>query len=232
MNMPSHAGFRSGLVTSAALLALLGGCAGGAPAKAPPDGGGTGGAGGATNFTTTDLATWLQMTTTGSGSGSANTLDFEDVPEGRLTGSEWSGAAGRPQLVSVAGEGLYIGVAAKTFAQIASAPSGTNMLLPIEVNSQDEPSEGIIRFDFDAPVRAFAATFVDVEADYASTGFGLSNDATPRFAFNQAPSGADGAFAFLGVVLSDPVASIAIHFATGPSIDGVLVDDVRYVMAR
>ena len=198
----------------------LGGAAGGAGESMGP--GGTTSGGPTSDVVTTDVTEWEQL----AGSETV-TIDFEDASPGQLTGTEWNALPGAPTLVSVSGEGLYLGVAGTTYTQIATAPSGTQMLLPIEVSSQQEPSQGIIRFDFDSPVRSFAATFIDVEADFATTGIGLEGDAEPHLHFPEQPA---TLFAFLGIVLEEPVTSLAIHFATGPSIDGVLVDDVRYVL--
>jgi hypothetical protein len=196
------------------------GAAGGAGDSAGP--GGTTGGGLTADVVTTDATEWEQLA-----GGQIITIDFEDALPGQLTGTEWNALPGAPALVSVSGEGLYIGVAGTTYAQIPTAPSGTQMLLPIEVDSEQEPGEGIIRFDFDSPVRSFAATFIDVEADFATTGIGFDGAQSPRLHFPEQPA---TDFAFLGIVLSDPVTSLAIHFATGASIDGVLVDDVRYVL--
>lgn len=76
-------------------------------------------------------------------------------------------------------------------------------------------------------MRSFAATFIDVEADFTTTGIGFGGAQNPRLHFPEQPT---THFAFLGIALKDPVTSLAIRFATGASIDGVLVDDVRYAL--
>ena len=37
-------------------------------------------------------------------------------------------------------------------------------------------------------------------------------------------------FSFLGLVSDSPFTSVDIHFATGPSSDGVLIDDLQYAV--
>ncbi|MEE4539323.1 MAG: VPLPA-CTERM sorting domain-containing protein [Erythrobacter sp.] len=147
-------------------------------------------------------------------------VDFDSIP-GSVTipinGDEFPGVT----FSSLSGEALFVGN--PTLGQVVNPPSGANMFSPACTPS----CEGIVRVDLDAPVFALGATFIDVEADFATTGFSFDLGANvPQFSFS-GPQG-QGSFSFLGVVSDAPFTSIAIHFATGANIDGVLIDDLTF----
>lgn len=159
---------------------------------------------------------------------SITTIDFDNQPSGILNPSSFNEDPGAPVFELVSGEAVVIAEAYATYQQIVTAPSGTKYLIPVEVSNQQEPAEGIIRVTFTKPIIALSATFIDVEADFATTGFSASGELVPTFAFMSQPT---GSFAFLGVLLAEPTTYVDIHFATGASIDGVGLDDFQYVLA-
>ncbi|MFK8015707.1 MAG: thrombospondin type 3 repeat-containing protein [Gammaproteobacteria bacterium] len=152
-------------------------------------------------------------------------INFESV-EGSETvpiqGDEFQSFTGDPLFESIEGIGVFVGNPAP--GQIPSPPSGVNMMGPPCTPS----CEGIIRLTFSEPVLAIGATFVDVEADFVSTGFSTIVDRTlPEVAFS-APQG-QGSFGFLGLVSQKSFTAVDVHFATGANIDGTLIDDLQYV---
>ena len=159
--------------------------------------------------------------------GAATTLiDFESVPGSAtpLAGDEFAGFAGSPTFTGRDDRAIFVGN--PTMGQVTSPPSGVNMFHPL----CDPSCEGVVVLTFSQAVTRIGAVFIDVEADFALTGFSLdvASD-VPEFAFSS-PQG-QGAFSFLGLVSDDPFTRIAIHFATGPNIDGVLIDDLEYAFA-
>ncbi|QDU66234.1 hypothetical protein [Engelhardtia mirabilis] len=167
-----------------------------------------------------DPSGWL-IATAGS---SVVTLDFDNVAGSTsvpIVGNEFLAELSCPILTDTSGNGIFVGNPAP--GQVPNPPSPPNMLSPACTPS----CEGVIRVSFSEPVRAVSAIFIDVEADFASTGLGLSlGAALPDVAFSS-PQG-QGTFSFLGVVSIVPFTAVDIHFATGANIDGVLIDDLAY----
>ncbi len=166
-----------------------------------------------------DRAAWL------SASGPANLIDFDSVPTSAvdpLQGDEFSDNPGAPIFVDIEDRGMF----ARASNQIPNPPSPPNMFAPV-----CNPScEGIIRLRFAQPVIAVGAIFIDVEGDFDSTGLSLDLDQLlPQFPFSS--SQGQSAFSFLGVRSSVPFREIDLHFATGPNIDGTLIDNLEYVLA-
>ena len=168
-----------------------------------------------------DLAGWLDRV------GEDTTLlNFDTIPGSLVTpinGDEFSTLPGAPVFSLTVGTGMYVGNPATD--QIPIPPSGENMLGPANSGS----IEGIIKVSFDQPINSIGATFVDVEADFNSTGFSIEiNEPLPGISFSS--SKGQGAFSFLGFVSDSSFTEIEIHFATGSNIDGVLVDDLVYAI--
>ena len=152
------------------------------------------------------------------------TIDFDSIP-GSVTepiiGDEFSANPDNPIITLVEGTGIFVGNPASD--QIPNPPSGDNMLGPTNSGS----IEGILRISFSQPIHAIGATFVDVEADFNTTGFSLDiGSQLPGISF----SGTQGqaSFSFLGFVSKNSFTSVEIHFATGSNIDGILIDDLVY----
>jgi hypothetical protein len=159
------------------------------------------------------------------GAAPITTITFDTIPGSNsnpIVGNEFSSFAGSPVFTSIVGNGVYVGNAA--FSQIPVPPSPPNMLSP----SSCSPScEGVIRLTFTTPMTAVGATFVDVENEFALTGYSLVLGAvTPSISFTSAPG--DLSFKFLGFVSDVPFTAVDIHFTTGPSIDGALLDNLVY----
>jgi hypothetical protein len=164
---------------------------------------------------------WLESV----GAAQVTTITFDSIPGSTshpITGTEFVSFAGGPIFTSVVGDGVYVGKLASD--QIPNPPSAPNMLSP----SSCSPScEGVIRLSFDIPMRAVGATFVDVENEFSLTGYSLVPDApAPTIVFTSAPG--DLSFSFLGFVADKPFTSVDIHFTTGSSIDGALLDNLMY----
>jgi hypothetical protein len=99
------------------------------------------------------------------------------------------------------------------------------MLFPDDVSI-----EGILKITFSEPVNAIGATFVDAEADFATTGFSLTiGAAVPDVAFSSDQGNAS--FSFLGLISSTPFTNVEIHFASRTGFDGALLDDLVYSLA-
>ena len=176
-------------------------------------------AGAASSSVTDDRSGWLNA------SGSPNLIHFDSVPTSAvnpLQGDEFSVNPGAPVFLDIEGRGMF----AQASNQIPNPPTPPNMFGP-ECN----PScEGIIRLRFAQPVIAVGAIFIDVEGDFASTGLSLDLDQLlPQYPFTSIQG--QGAFSFLGVRSSVPFREIDLHFATGPNIDGTLIDNLEYVLA-
>ena len=169
-----------------------------------------------------DQAGWLAA------AGSTVLLDFDSIPGSTTTpiqGGEFSALPGAPFLSAAPlseTPDVYVG---DPTSQL-DAPSLPNMMGP----TCDSSCEGIVTVTFAQPVTAAGALFLDVEADYATTGYSLTpNSPFPEFAFNS--SQGQASVAFLGIVSDQPFTSVDIHFSTGPNIDGVLIDDLQYALA-
>lgn len=154
-----------------------------------------------------------------------STITFDTIPGSTATpivGNEFSALPASPTFTSVVGDGVYVGNPA--FSQIPSPPSSPNMLSP---SSCAVSCKGIVRLTFANPVRAVGATFVDVENEFALTGYSLvPGAAAPDIAFSSSPG--DQSFSFLGFVSGSPFTAVDIYFTTGLSIDGSLLDDLVY----
>lgn len=155
---------------------------------------------------------------------SAILIDFDSI-EGSLktpiAGDEFSSSPGSPFISLISGEGVFVGNPAP--GQIPIPPSGSNMLAPASSGS----IEGILKISFDEPIKAFGATFVDVEADYNSTGFSTAMGAAlPEVSFSG--NQGQGVFSFLGFISERAFTEVEIHFATGSNVDGVSLDDLIY----
>lgn len=166
-----------------------------------------------------DLTGWLDRV------GEDTTLvNFDTIPGSLVTpinGDEFSTLAGGPVISLTAGTGVYIGNPAP--GQIPVPPSGENMLGPANSGS----IEGILKVSFNQPIHSLGATFVDVEADFNSTGFSLEiGELLPAISFSS--NKGQGTFSFLGFVSDSAFTEVEIHFATGANIDGVLIDDLVY----
>lgn len=152
-------------------------------------------------------------------------IDFDSIEGSNVSpinGDEFSNKPGSPIISLVVGEGVFVG---NPTNQIPTPPSGINMLHP---GREDSVSiEGVLKVTFDEPVYAFGATFVDVEADFNSTGFSTNiGNTLPDISFTS--SQGQGAFSFLGFSSEMSFTEIDIHFATGANIDGTLLDDLVY----
>jgi hypothetical protein len=158
-------------------------------------------------------------------SGSFTTINFDTISGSNTTpivGNEFGSFPGAPFFSSIVGNGVYVGNPASN--QIPVPPSPPNMLSP----SSCSPScEGVVRLTFATPMRAVGAIFVDVENEFALTGYSLAlGAATPSIHFSSEPG--DLSFKFLGFVSDTPFTAVDIHFTTGPSIDGALLDNLVY----
>jgi hypothetical protein len=143
-----------------------------------------------------------------------------DPPVQSINGDEFSSNPGNPVISLVAGTGIFVGNPA--LRQIPNPPSGANMLIPDTVSI-----EGILKITFNEPVKAIGATFVDAEADFATTGFSLNIGApVPDVAFSSDQGNAS--FSFLGLVSDTPFTEVEIHFASRTGFDGALLDDLVY----
>ncbi len=164
---------------------------------------------------------WLDALT-----GDATTVDFESVPSlsrRLIVGNEFADNVGSPVFTQLEGVGMFVG-----------NPSGENQIIsPVSgINSFfmgcDPVCEGIVRVDFSAPINAFGAFFVDVEADFATTGFSLSDTLLPEVAFSSQQG--QNAQSHLGFTSDFPFSAVYIHFSTGPTDDGAAMDDMSYVV--
>jgi hypothetical protein len=158
-------------------------------------------------------------------SGSAlSTIDFESIAAPspvEISGNEFAGLPLSPNFTLVDGGGIFVGNPAS--GQVLTPTSGDNTLFP-ECNTS---CEGIIRVTFDQDITSFGAFFIDVEADFSSTGFSLVLGNTfPEIAFSSFQG--QNAQSFLGFISDTPFDSVDIHFTTGPNIDGTLIDDLSY----
>lgn len=158
--------------------------------------------------------------------GSGEVIDFDDQPSSGsapFDGTAYEGLPGAPTFTLIDGPGMHT----QSSGQIPNPPSPPNMLAP----TCNPSCEGIIRVTFGQPISGVGAIFVDVEADWASTGLSRTLDASvPDFPFPSDQTG-QSTQVFLGITSSQPFSEVDIHFATGPNIDGVLIDDLRYVVA-
>jgi hypothetical protein len=162
------------------------------------------------------------------GSGSVTLLDFESITGSTtvpIVGDEFSSFAGQPSFALApqsASAELFVG---NPTPQIPTPPSGVNMFYP----TCDPSCEGIVTLTFGTPVTSVGAIFVDVEGDFATTGFSLTPGATvPEVSFTS--NQGQASFSFLGFVSDSPFTSVDIHFATRPGSDGVLIDDLQYAV--
>jgi len=170
-----------------------------------------------------DFLQWSSLAGT-----SINTIDFESIPAStpvEITGNEFSNLALNPVFSLVDGGGIFVGN--PSTGQNLTPTSGNNMLFP-ECN----PScEGIIKVEFAQAITSFGAFFIDVEADYLTTGFSLNlGNAVPEISFSSLQG--QNAQSFLGFISDTSFNSIDIHFTTGPNIDGTLIDDMVYSAAQ
>lgn len=169
-----------------------------------------------------DLVGWQQATK------DIVTLNFDSIPGSTvnpLTGNEFASFPGSPVIGTSPSSETNLVFVGDPSSQV-NAPSPPNMLYP----ECDPSCEGIIRIDFDTPVLAVGATFLDVEADFATTGFSITlESATPEYSFS-GPQG-QASVSFLGIVSDEPFNSIEIHVSTGSNIDGVLIDDFKYELS-
>lgn len=152
-----------------------------------------------------------------------NTVDFESVPgTKRINGDEFASLTASPNFTVIRGTSMFVGN--PITGQNLTPVSGKNMLYPRCLLS----CEGVIRVDFDQPLVGFGAFFIDVERDFATTGFSLDPDVSkgPQIAF-EAPQG-QNQHSFLGFTANQPFTSVDIYFATGRNIDGVLIDNLVY----
>jgi len=125
-----------------------------------------------------------------------------------------------PTLSLIQGAGLFSGNLAPS--QV-TASSGTNVFGPTNGSTS---IQGIVRIEFDSPINSIGAYFFDVEADFALTGFSTVLGAAPDVTFSAFQG--QSSQTFLGLVSSTPLTGVDIHFATGPSIDGTVIDDLRF----
>jgi hypothetical protein len=163
-----------------------------------------------------------------SGSGTVALIDFESITGSTtapIFGNEFSSFAGEPSFaLATQSESAEIFVGNPTTTQIPIPPSGVNMLYP----TCDPSCEGIVTLTFGTPVTGVSAIFVDVERDFATTGFSLTPGALlPEVSFTSSQS----PFSFLGLISDSPFTTVDIHFATGDNVDGVLIDDLQYSVA-
>lgn len=159
--------------------------------------------------------------------GPAHLLDFDSIPGSTtvpIVGDEFIGLVGSP-IISAAPLSETPDVFVGDPTPQVDAPSLPNMLYP----TCDPSCEGIVTISFAQPVSAISALFLDVESDFATTGFSIApNSPVPTYSFT-GPQG-QASVAFFGIVSAQPFTSVDIHFSTGQNIDGVLVDDVRYAL--
>jgi hypothetical protein len=171
-----------------------------------------------------DAGAWSAAVT----GGTVTTLSFDTIAgstRSPIAGTEFSAFAAGPVFTSVIGDGVYVGNPAP--GQIPRPPSGANMLSP---SSCSFSCEGVVRVSFAAPVFAIGGVFVDVENEFALTGYSLQLGAVvPSVKFSSAPG--DRSFKFLGLVSDVAFSAVDIHFTTGPSIDGALLDNLVYAQA-
>ena len=154
---------------------------------------------------------------------SITVIDFESINAPspvEIIGNEFSGLTFGPTFTVINGDGLFVGN--PSTGQALTPRSGTNMLFP-ECNPA---CEGTVRLTFDQAITNFGAFFIDVEADFATTGFSFNLASKPELAFSSFQG--QNALSFLGFISDTPFDSIDIHFTTGPNIDGTLIDDVVY----
>ena len=167
---------------------------------------------------------WLDALTS-----EAVTVDFESIPSlsrVRVNGDEFSALDGEPRLTQTEGTGMFVGNPSDG-NQIISPVSGINTFFM----GCDPNCEGVVRVDFSSPVNSFGAYFVDVEADFGSTGFSLFENAiVPEFAFSEAQG--QNAQSHLGFTRSIPFSTVFIHFSTGSTNDGAAMDDMSYVLSQ
>lgn len=166
-----------------------------------------------------DQAGWSAMT-----GSSINVIDFESVaspsPQ-ELAGDEFSALPLSPTFKLVDGGGMFVGNPGT--GQTLTPTSGVNMLFP-ECNPA---CEGVIRVSFDQEIKSFGAFFIDVETDFATSGFALvANSDVPEFSFSSFQG--QNAQSFLGIVADVGFSSVDIHFTTGSGFDGALIDDLSY----
>lgn len=156
--------------------------------------------------------------------GAAHTIDFEAISAPSPTvinGDEFSGHPLSPTFSIIEGNAMYVGNPGAS--QVLTPTSGQNTLFP-ECNRS---CKGIIRVNFDQAVSAVGAYFIDVEADFATTGFSLNlGGGTPEVNFSA--SQGQNAQSFLGLISDQPFSAVDIYFATGPTIDGTILDDLMY----
>lgn len=153
-----------------------------------------------------------------------DTIDFDSISAPspiEIIGNEFSSSTLSPVFSLIEGGSMLVGNPATN--QTLTPTSGENMFFP-ECN----PScEGIIRVSFDQSITSFGTFFIDVEADFTTTGYSLtSGNLTPEIAFSSFQG--QNAQSFLGFISDIPFNSLDIHFTTGSNIDGTLIDDIYY----
>ena len=158
--------------------------------------------------------------------GMISTIDFESVSASlpvEIVGDEFNSQPAGPVFSAEDGTAIFIGNPSSETNQELTPVSGLNMLFP----TCDPSCEGVIRVDFENPVTAFGAFFIDVEDDFISTGFSLSSSDESDISFTS--SLGQNIQGFLGFIATTAFNTVFIHFATGPNIDGVVLDDISYV---
>jgi hypothetical protein len=166
-------------------------------------------------------------------SGLITTIDFESIDVGTgfqttIGGGEFSGLPGGPTLTGLpigsVDTQLAVGIPSAGFFIADFVPvSGSQVFSPQLTNSPDGSPTGIVRVDFVDPVLSFGAWFLDVEQDYASTGFDVGGHSI-RFSENQG----DNSQSFLGFIADAPVYSLEIHLNSTSGGNGIGLDDIKY----
>jgi hypothetical protein len=156
------------------------------------------------------------------------TINWDDVAldngtSTTILGTRYSGLPGSPILSVDAGSGLYvIDPGPNWFEEDFIPVSGENVFAP---DNYPTSPEGTLTISFGTPVYALGAWFLDVETDYAGTGIEVAGTLY-HFSANQG----DNSQSFMGIVSSSSFTTAKIKMATGPSTNGVGIDDVTYAV--
>ena len=180
-----------------------------------------------------DLAGWqAAVTATQLPAQYLTTINFDDVPSDvhSLPSDFYRGFFGSPTIGAIQGDllkGRKVQIHQGIGEEIPQSPPNA-----MGVNARYGTT---VRVEFDEPVRAIGAYFLDLEPrGLETTGFDTDADGVPDVKFSSAPG--DYSKAFLGFTSEKPLRFVDIHLATGCEPiddaicgDGVSIDDLQYL---
>jgi hypothetical protein len=158
-------------------------------------------------------------------SGPEYTINWDDVgvTSGTIiAGDRYAGMPAGPTLSVDGSSQLYVGSPSAGFFGGDFVPvSGSDVFAPDNSGSP----KGVLTINFDQPVYALGAWFLDVEGDYATTGIKIGDT---LYAFGG--SQGDNSQSFLGIISDTSFKTAEIYMAMGSTSDGVGIDNVMYAV--